>query len=105
MIPIADEPMWLDASAPDATALAARFRWQVPARFNIARDVCLRHAAVQPDGVALRFEDADRAAEAYTWRWFDRESARFANTLAALGARPGDRVAVVLPERPETAAA
>jgi acetyl-CoA synthetase len=95
-------PLWLDRTAPDHATLCARFRWQVPVRYNIAHDACIRHARRDPDRVALRFEDGDAPAVAYTYEQLRREAARLSNTLVALGVARGDRVAIVLPQRPET---
>jgi acetyl-CoA synthetase len=70
----------------------ARFRWTVPPAYNIAVDVCDRHA-VDRSRVALVHED-DAA-----------RSNQLARALAGLGIERGDRVAIVLPQRPETAVA
>ena len=83
------------------------FRWHVPARFNIAQDVCDRHAA-DPAGaarLALIYEDADGGSVRYTFGQLKERSDRFAQVLAARGIGRGDRFAVLLPQRPETALA
>lgn len=82
--------------------LVRGFRWQVPERFNIGRDVCGRHARHR-ERFALYFEDEDGTTAAYTFWDLQQRANRLSNALAALGIRAGDRVALVLPQRPETA--
>ena len=80
------------------------FRWQVPARFNIARACCGRWAEDR-SRFALYWEDEDGRREAWTFWDVQREANRLSNALAALGVKRGDRVAIVLPQRPESAVA
>jgi acetyl-CoA synthetase len=80
------------------------FRWEVPARFNIGVAACDRHA----DGtgrLALIYEAPDGTVERLTFDDLKRLSNRCANALAALGVSAGDRVGILLPQRPETAIA
>jgi len=80
------------------------FRWEVPARYNIAEACCGRWARDRTR-FALRWEDENGAGAAYTF-WDLQEAAnRCSNALAALGVAKGDRVAVILAQRPETAIA
>ena len=86
--------------APYAEMVAAH-RWAVPARYNLAADVCDR----QPrDRLAMIWQD---------WRGDRRElgfgeladlANRTAHLLRGLGLERGDRVATLLPAVPETAA-
>jgi acetyl-CoA synthetase len=80
------------------------FRWEVPARFNIAQACCRRHAG-DPGRVALFWEDEGGAASVWTYRDLQQRADRLSNALSALGVARGDRVAIVLPQRPETAVA
>ena len=78
------------------------FRWDVPARFNIGAAACDRHA----DGtgrLALIYEAPDGRVERFTFDDLKRLSNRCANALAGFGVKAGDRVGVLLPQRPETA--
>ena len=77
------------------------FRWRVPARYNIGVDVAERH----PDRLALIFLDERHAERRFTFREVSALSNRFANALSARGLRRGDRLAVLLPQTPETAIA
>ena len=80
------------------------FRWQVPARYNIARACCGRWAEDR-SRFALYYEDEAGATSAWTFWDIQREANRLANVLAALGVMRGDRVAILLPQRPQTAIA
>src|SRR5882672_4098920 len=80
------------------------FRWDIPERYNIARGCCGRWAG---DGsrVALYWEDESGATETLTFAAVQKTANRLCNALTALGVRRGDRVAILLPQRPETAIA
>ena len=79
-----------------------RFRWRIPERYNIAVDICDRHAADR-SRVALIYEDGTGAVTEYTFHRLSRLSNRLANALQGLGVERGDRIGIVLPQRPETA--
>jgi acetyl-CoA synthetase len=85
--------------------LVRQFRWQVPARYNIGVDVCDRWAAQEPDRLALLHMHGDGRSEEITYGWLRETSNRLANVLAAHGVTRGDRVAILLPQSPEVAAA
>ncbi|MBS0321570.1 MAG: AMP-binding protein [Proteobacteria bacterium] len=76
-------------------------RWALPAAFNIGA-ACGTRWAAEPDRVALYWEDEDGAQA--TWRYTElvRDAARLAAALAARGVGRGDRIGLVLPQRPET---
>jgi acetyl-CoA synthetase len=77
------------------------FRWNVPRDFNIAQWTCRRWA--RDEGrVALRWEDESGVQETWTYARLLEEANRLSNTLAARGIGRGDRVALVLPQRPQT---
>src|SRR5499433_2258968 len=80
------------------------FRWDVPERFNIAEACCRRHAR-DPSRVALHWEDEGGATSPHTFGWLLEHANRLSNALAGLGVKRGDRVGIVLPQRPETAIA
>ncbi len=80
------------------------FRWDVPERYNIARACCGQWAA-DASRLALYWEDESGAAARHSFRDIQLAANRLSNGLAALGVRRGDRVAIVLPQRPETAIA
>src|SRR6201988_3506886 len=75
--------------------LYRNFRWDVPARFNIAEACCDRHA----DGagrLALVYVDENGATTRTSFDEVAEMSRRFANVLKADGLGRGDRVAVFL---------
>ena len=80
----------------------ARHRWDVPERYNIALDVCDRHPR---EKLAMIHEDFNGTVRNVAWGQLQDDSNRFANVLRALGVERGDRVAMLLPATPETAAA
>jgi acetyl-CoA synthetase len=80
------------------------FRWQVPARFNIGDACCGRHARDRYR-FCLYWEDESGATAAWTYWDVQQQANRLSNGLAALGVRRGDRVAIILPQRPETVVA
>jgi acetyl-CoA synthetase len=77
------------------------FRWNVPADFNIAHYACARWAGDR-DRLALRWEDESGACASFTYAALQEAANRLSNTLASMGVARGDRVALVLPQRPET---
>jgi len=81
-----------------------QFRWDVPSRFNIAQAVCGRWASDRAR-FALYWEDESGATAARTFWDLQQDANRLSNALAALGVQRGDRVAIMLPQRPETAVA
>ncbi len=77
-------------------------RWEVPERYNIAVDVCDRHPR---DKLAMIHEDFRGRIQEISWGELQDDSNRFANVLRAHGVETGDRVAMLLPPTPQTAAA
>jgi acetyl-CoA synthetase len=84
--------------------LYAAYRWQVPERYNIAQACCGQWAA-DPGRIALHWEDESGATARLSFADIQREANRLSNALAGLGVQRGDRVAILLPQRPETAIA
>jgi acetyl-CoA synthetase len=80
------------------------FRWDVPRRYNMAHACCGQWAG-ERDRLALRWEDESGATAAYTFRDLQHAANRLSNALKELGVKRGDRVAIILPQRPETAIA
>src|SRR3954451_15340223 len=80
----------------------AAHEWQVPEKYNIAADVCDKHDAGK---LAMIHEDPDGNVREVKWGELQELSNRFANVLRAHGVERGDRVAMLLPPTPETAAA
>jgi acetyl-CoA synthetase len=79
----------------------AEHRWDVPARYNIASDVCDKHTR---DKLAMVWESFDGSYRKLAWGELQDLANQAAHVLRDLGVGRGDRVAVVLPATPETAA-
>jgi acetyl-CoA synthetase len=86
-------------------ALHAGFRWQVPERFNLAAVCCSRWARETPEAVAIRYEHEDGTRLRTTYAQLQRQVDRASHLLRRLGVQRGDRVAIVMPQRIETAVA
>ena len=85
-------------------ALYDNFRWYVPREFNIA-EVCCRRWAQETTRIALHYEDESGAFASFTYAALQADANRLSNALQAMGVKRGDRIAIVLPQRPETAVA
>jgi acetyl-CoA synthetase len=80
------------------------FRWNLPARCNIAEEACDRWA----DGsgrLALVHLQEGGAVERISFDELRRRACRLANAFLAHGIRRGDRIGVLLPQGPEAAVA
>jgi acetyl-CoA synthetase len=97
-------------------ALHSQFRWLVPDDFNIAQACCTRwakEAASNPASkglrrVAIREHVVGQSASKstnYSYVELHQAANRLSKVLAKLGVKRGDRVAIVLPQRFETAVA
>src|SRR6267142_2641220 len=80
------------------------FRWSVPQRYNIAH-ACCGQWADDRNRFALYWEDESGASAAYSFWDVQMAANRLSNALAGLGVKRGERVAIILPQRPETAIA
>jgi len=80
------------------------FNWQVPARFNMAAACCGRHAQDR-SRTALYWEDEGGATATHTFWDLQQQANRLSNALSGLGIKRGERIAVILPQRVETAIA
>ncbi|MEM9784250.1 MAG: AMP-binding protein, partial [Pseudomonadota bacterium] len=83
-------------------ALRAAHRWDVPARYNLAWDVCEKWARVEPDRLALIYLRPDGQRRDYSYIQLSRAAKRFANALEGHGIGQGDRLGILLPQMPET---
>jgi acetyl-CoA synthetase len=88
----------------DYAELYRSFAWKLPDRYNIGVDACDRHAG-GPERTALIVEEEDGAVRRHSFREIRALSNRLANVLAGHGLGWGDRLAVLLPQAPETAVA
>ena len=88
--------------------LHGNFRWLVPEDFNIADVCCTRWAKQTPHAVAIREHETGKSlakSKTYTYLELQQAANHLSQKLADLGVKRGDRVAIVLPQRFETAVA
>ncbi|MCZ6629457.1 MAG: AMP-binding protein [SAR324 cluster bacterium] len=97
----------LNPAAADYDEAFESYRWHVPEFYNIAEDTCDRHAEhpVRAGTTALFYEDEAGYEARYTFAELRGLSDRLALALAAQGLGRGERMAVLMPQRPETAIA
>jgi len=78
------------------------FKWKVPERFSMAKQLVDRHAE-DPSKIALIYENLEGEVRNYTFRQIQQSGNQFANAMLGLGLEKGDRVMIVLGQAPETA--
>lgn len=76
-------------------------RWFVGGRLNVTESCLDRHAEATPDKVAYYFEGEPGDQRSLTYTELLADVCRFANVLAGLGVRSGDRVAIYMGMVPE----
>jgi len=81
--------------------LCAAHRWDVPSDFNLAFACCGRWASDRTR-FALYWEDEDGTRAALTFWDLQQQANRLSNSLQSAGIGRGDRIALILPQRPET---
>ncbi len=74
------------------------FEWEFPDGYNVAWDLLQKHD--DSDALALRQAYPDGRRESYTFRELDERSNQVANALSERGIERGDRVAIVVPQKP-----
>ena len=94
--------MRLLPAAESYEGLRRAFEWPVLERFNIAEAVCDKWAD-EPERVAIIHKRPDGVVEEITFGELIGQSNRIANMLVESGVEAGDRVGLLLPQRPETA--
>jgi acetyl-CoA synthetase len=82
--------------------LRSSHRWSLPERLNLGVEVADRQPASAP---AILVTDGREITRTVTFGELQESSNRLANALAGLGVEPGDRVAIMLSQRTETAIA
>jgi len=84
--------------------LCARFRWEVPQRYNMGADVCDKWAESEPDRIAIiDLTGAERRD--ITFAQLRAKADKLARHLVSLGIGRGDRVGVYRTQSVWTAAA
>jgi acetyl-CoA synthetase len=77
-----------------------QFTWDIPSDYNIV-DVVEGHARVNPDKVAVFWEDATGNERQVTYTELVKGTRRFGSALIRLGVQKGDPILHVLPRLPE----
>jgi acetyl-CoA synthetase len=87
--------------------LHEHFQWLVPEKFNIAHVCCGRWAQGHDAKNKIAIKAMETPASGLFHSYFDlqQQASRLSNVLAVLGVKRGDRVAIVMPQRFETAVA
>jgi len=100
------------ANQPDHyKAIHSGFRWRVDEFFNIAEACCSRWSRLESNSddatelIAIRDHQISGKAVFYTYSDLKRAADALSHVLADLGVQRGDRVAIVMPQRFETAVA
>ena len=91
--------------ASNFDTLTSQFHWPRPETYNMAAAVSDLWAIRDPGRLAIRQIEADGSRRDWDHLELNRAANRFANALTANGIVPGDRVALLLPQIPETAIA
>lgn len=84
--------------------LYQNYRWHVPADFNIAHWCCTRWAN-DANRVAIYMDDEKDGDRVITYAELQRSANQLSHAMTKLGVMRGDRVAIVMPQRPEVAIA
>ena len=93
----------MDAATDRYAELHGSFRWHVPARFNIAQVCCRRWARDTPQATAVLWQRGQGATGRLTYAQLQHQADRLAQALGRRGVARGDRVALAMPQRAETA--
>lgn len=75
------------------------FTWDIPEAYNIAVDLVRKHPNTA-GRVALYQLNADGSRDEFTFRELDNRSNQLARAFSELGIQRGDRVGVVVPQKP-----
>jgi acetyl-CoA synthetase len=92
-------------------AMHSGFRWQVDEHFNIAEVCCSRWARAEngkqraTKRVAIRSHAVDAKGTFHTYSELQKAADALSHVLVGLGVQRGDRIAIVMPQRFETAVA
>ena len=97
----------MDQRRDNYRRMHAGFRWEVPEHFNIAQVCCTRWAQgpAAIERTAIRAHGAKPGAEYLSFLELQVRANALSHLLIGLGVQRGDRVAIVMPQRFETAIA
>ncbi|MFB6360644.1 MAG: acyl-CoA synthetase [Halobacteriales archaeon] len=90
---------YLELPGDSYEAAYENFDWALPEDYNIAYDFLRKHED-PADRTALRQGYPDGRRATYSFAEVDRHTNRLAHALADLGVERGDRVAIMVPQKP-----
>ena len=105
------DKLLVHANPDHYAALHQGFRWQLDTHFNIAEACCSRWARLDAESsdatekVAIRAMNDWASATSHTYLELQQAADALSHQLQGLGVQRGDRVAIVMPQRFETAVA
>jgi len=79
------------------------FKWSIPGRLNIAHEICDRWADAEPERLAIIHKTPEGALVHISYKEMQAQANRLANGLRTVGISKQDRVALLLPQCPQTA--
>lgn len=82
--------------------LYKNFKWKIPEFYNIGQDVCDKWAEQDADRIALYHRLEDGSLTPISYGSLRDQSNQLANCLQRAGLKPEDRVALLLPQCPQT---
>ncbi|MEH6727825.1 MAG: AMP-binding protein, partial [Hyphomicrobiales bacterium] len=89
-------------SATSYDNLIRDFQWNIPKQFNIAHACCEAWQSRDENRLALTHITPQDTVQNWTFSHLSKNSSKLANYLVASGHTDGDRIAVLLPQGPET---
>jgi len=84
-------------------SLTESFEWNIPEFYNIAEDVCDKWVLSEPERLALIHVLPNQESQRFSFLEIQKLANQTANLFKHYGVSEGDRVAVLLPQAPETA--
>ena len=84
-------------------AVRDAYQWDIPARVNMAYQVCDRHAETIPDKIGLIVAHPDGTQRDYNWAELAGLSNKMANFLKSHGINRGERIGILLSQCVEAA--
>jgi acetyl-CoA synthetase len=103
--PVAAVDRGVDHDADHYADLHDGLHWLVPAHFNIGEACCTRWARDTPSACAIVCDAADGRSTRHSYAELQAAANRLSHVLRRAGVARGDRVAIVMPQRVETAVA
>lgn len=94
-----DDPWYCTLDHDSYEEARTEFSWEFPENYNLADDLLRKHP--DPDAPALYQAYPDGRRKTFAFEELDRRSNQFANALEAMGVSRGNRVGVVMPQKPE----